>query len=318
MTAVAPKPLFRDPILDGAADPTLIWNVDERTWWMVYTNRRATGPMLAGSEWMHGTDLGVASSSDGGLSWTYRGVLDGLDTEWGRHTYWAPEIVHHGAEYHMYVSYIRGVPGAWEGVERHIRHYTSEDLAHWTFQSTLDLGSSAVIDAAVVRLPEGGWRMWFKDEADANSTWSADSPDLSTWTVSGRAVGGAPHEGPNVFRLGGSWWMLVDEWHGQRVLHSDDLVQWTRHGLILDQPGSGTDDATVGLHADVVVTGALEASVFYFTHPERTSNHASVDTPATRRTSIQVARLRVSGGTLVCDRDEAVDGPLPLDGGPTS
>ena len=26
-------PLFRDPIYDGAADPTIIWNPKEKAWW---------------------------------------------------------------------------------------------------------------------------------------------------------------------------------------------------------------------------------------------------------------------------------------------
>ncbi|MCA9734240.1 family 43 glycosylhydrolase, partial [candidate division KSB1 bacterium] len=38
---VAPKPLFRDPIYDGAADPAIIWNREEKRWFMLYTNRRA-------------------------------------------------------------------------------------------------------------------------------------------------------------------------------------------------------------------------------------------------------------------------------------
>jgi|GEM_PF-4559206 len=40
--------------------------------WMIYTIRRAAaeGPGVA---WVHGSNLGVASSSDGGASWVYRG-----------------------------------------------------------------------------------------------------------------------------------------------------------------------------------------------------------------------------------------------------
>src|SRR4051812_37893566 len=112
-------PLFRDPIYDGAADPTLIWNTQTAEWWMVYTNRRATaeGENVA---WVHGTDLGVASSKDGGQTWVYRGILPGLDIEWGRNTFWAPEIVRFENKYHMYVSYIQGTPDRWEGFDRDI------------------------------------------------------------------------------------------------------------------------------------------------------------------------------------------------------
>ncbi|WP_235991695.1 hypothetical protein [Metabacillus schmidteae] len=56
----SPKaPLFRDPIFDGAADPTIIWNEEEKEWWMIYTNRRAT-VHCEGVAWVHGTDLGIA------------------------------------------------------------------------------------------------------------------------------------------------------------------------------------------------------------------------------------------------------------------
>ena len=106
-----PAPLFRDPIFDGAADPTIIWNRAEKQWWILYTNRRASaeGPGLA---WVHGTDIGVASSVDG-ADWLYRGTLRGLEFEPGRNTFWAPEVLYHAGLYHMYVSYVRGVPASW-------------------------------------------------------------------------------------------------------------------------------------------------------------------------------------------------------------
>jgi hypothetical protein len=123
------------------------------------------------------------------------------------------------------------------------------------------------------------------------------------------------HEGPNVFEFGGSYWMLVDEWHGLRVLHSRDLETWEPQGLILDRPGQGPDDGTYGFHAGVV-TSELGAFVFYFTHPGRSDDGSGPHSDHNdRRSSIQVARLRVSGDTLVCDRDEALEAPvLPLEG----
>ena len=36
---VADKPLFRDPVHDGAADPVLCWNPNDGKWLMFYTNR---------------------------------------------------------------------------------------------------------------------------------------------------------------------------------------------------------------------------------------------------------------------------------------
>ena len=40
-TVVPGAPLFRDPIYDGAADPVIIWNKQEQSWWIFSTNRRA-------------------------------------------------------------------------------------------------------------------------------------------------------------------------------------------------------------------------------------------------------------------------------------
>lgn len=309
MTASAAKPLYRDPVFDGAADPVLIWNRAERAWWMVYTARRANLALADDVSWIHGTDLGVASSTDGGTTWLYRGILQGLDTEPGRHTYWAPEIVDDGESYHMYVSVIRGVPSHWAGHDRVIRHYRSTDLWHWTFVSTLDLSSRRVIDACVHPLPAGGFRLWYKDETDGSHTWYADSPDLETWSLGGPAVTISAHEGPNVFRLGDAYWMLVDEWRGQRVLRSDDLNTWTAQGLLLDGSGSSVDDAGVGHHADVVVRGD-DALIFYFTHPGWRDRAGDPFGAAERRTVIQVARLTLSGDTLACDRDAALPAPF--------
>ncbi len=110
----AAAPLFRDPVYDGAADPVIVWNRAERCWWMLYTNRRANvdGPGVA---WVHGTDIGVARSFDGGRTWRYMGVLPGLEFERGRNTFWAPEVLWHGGAYHMYCSYVPGVPVLGEG-----------------------------------------------------------------------------------------------------------------------------------------------------------------------------------------------------------
>lgn len=148
-------PLFRDPVYDGAADPVIVWNREVQEWWMIYTNRRATaeGESVA---WVHGTDLGVASSRDGGKSWLYRGTIPDLDIEWGRNTFWAPEIYYHDGLYHMYVSYIQGVPTGWAGNRRDMLHYTSSNLLDWTFHSKLKLSSNRVIDACIYELPGGG------------------------------------------------------------------------------------------------------------------------------------------------------------------
>ncbi|MFH8252987.1 hypothetical protein ACH3VR_21655 [Microbacterium sp. B2969] len=315
---LVPQPLFRDPIFDGAADPTIVWNRGEGTWWMLYTNRRAWSPPSSDVAWVHGTDIGIASSRDGGATWDYRGIVPGLDLSPGRNTYWAPEVFDDGVTYHMYVTVIEGVPRQWEGTPRTISHYTSRDLWEWTFASHLELSSPRVIDACVSPLPSGGWRMWYKDEENGSHTYAADSADLYDWCSIGAAVVSSEHEGPNVFRLDGWFWMIVDEWAGLRVLRSDDLETWEVQDRILDEPGAGAEDGTIGQHADVVVVGD-DAYVFYFTHPGRTGSPSPADEEghATRRSSIQVARARVVDGRLVCDRNERLVAPILPIGGPS-
>lgn len=295
----APAPLFRDPVYDGAADPVLVYNRGEQQWWMIYTNRRATAPGT-GYGWLHGTDLGVASSADGGITWDYRGTLQGLDFEWGHNTFWAPEIIFHEGSYHMYVSYIRGIPTGLRH-PRSIHHYTSEDLINWQHHGALPLASASVIDACVFRLPDGRFRLWYKDEAAGSITAAAESADLFSWKDIGPVIPGRAHEGPNVFEFGGFYWLIVDEWRGFAVYRSNDLDNWTFTGHILDRPGTRPDDGGIGLHGDVVVEGN-RAFVFYFTHPDRTPGKPEL-TSVERRTSIQVAELTVSDGALHCDRD---------------
>ena len=302
--AIPPAPLFRDPIYDGAADPTIIYNRQEKSWWILYTNRRANveGPGLA---WVHGTNIGIASSHDGGATWLYRGILTGLEYELGRNTYWAPEILWHAGAYHMYVSYVPGVPHDWSG-PRHILHYTSTDLWQWTFLSRLPLSSDRVIDACVFHMLDGSWRMWYKDEADRSYSYTADSADLQHWQVRGPVICDRPHEGPNVFAWRGSIWMITDTWRGLGVYRSADAEHWEQQDNILAEGGKRRDDGVMGNHADVLVAGD-RAYIFYFTHPGRTGQPRAEGDPMPyeeRRTSLQVAELDIRDGQLICDRDK--------------
>ena len=299
-------PLFRDPITDGAADPCIIYNPIEKTWWMLYTQRRANTE-TADVAYCYGNEIGIAYSEDNGKSWRYRGTLN-LEFERGKNTFWAPDVVLHNGVYHMFISYIQGVSNHWSGRAKMI-HYTSKNLWDWKYEGQVKLPKEDVIDATLIKLPNGSWRMWYK--WDSKSLF-ADSKDLYAWTGDDRpAVSDKPHEGAKAFKFKDSYWFVTDEWKGMAVYKSDDLLNWKKQdGYILDQPSIRKDDYPSGSHGDVVVIGD-KAYIFYFTHPGRKSHmedyHDTNDNIPyeLRRSSIQVAQLEVINGRLiVSDRDK--------------
>ncbi len=299
--SIAAAPLFRDPVYDGAADPTVVWNRQEAQWWILYTSRRANSH-AHGLSWVHGTDIGVASSNDNGETWLYRGVLNIEPVEPGHNTFWAPEVIWHENLYHMYVSYITGVPDTWAG-ERHILHYTSVDLWNWKYESRVQLSSDRVIDACVFQKRDGGFRMWYKDEADGSHTHAADSADLFRWHTIGRQTHDCAQEGPNVFEFGGKYWLIADMWQGIAVYSGFDLDHWTRQSTnLLSDAGTRREDKNRGHHADVLVAGEL-CYIFYFVHPGRAHVSEDVDTYDTRRSSLQAAQLIVKDGQLCALRE---------------
>lgn len=297
---LASKPLFRDPVHDGAADPTVVWNQDEKEWFMFYTNRRANVKDLDGVTWVHGTHIGIAESSDGGATWEYRGTAN-IPSPYTE-TQWAPEVIEYEGTYHMYLTYVPGIFTNWNH-PRHIIHLTSKNLIDWKYESTLDLASDRVIDACVARLPDGNWRMWYNNEVDHKSMYYADSKDLYHWVDKGKAVGDQPGEGPKVFKWKNKYWMITDVWDGLAVYESDDMNTWNRiPGNLLQKPGTGKDDNTKGDHADVVVSKG-RAYLFYFTHPGRIDSIPEDNWYEKRRSSIQVVELKYENGKITCDRN---------------
>lgn len=295
-------PLFRDPVYDGATDPVVVYNRETKEYHMLYTQRRATEISIGYSN-IHGTKIGVATSADGS-DWLYRGTLKGLEFEHGDNTFWAPEVFYADGKYHMYLSYVQGVPTTWE-YPRSIVYYTSGNLWDWNFEQVLALSSDKIIDACVYEIEDGLYKMWYKDERDQNHSYAAVSRNLRDWRVLGAEICDVPHEGPNVFELGGKKWMIIDYWQGLAVYESEDFQAWTRKADILNVPGTRTDDGGFGHHADVVVQGDT-GYIFYFVHPGELPSGVAAMNPeyARARTSIQVARIVVRKGQLCCDRDE--------------
>lgn len=298
----SPKPLFDDPVYHGAADPVIIYNKKVKKWWMFYTNRRATLNDSSGVKWVHGTRIGIAESTDGRI-WKYKDTANINYRPDDGYTFWAPDIVKYGSIYHMYLTYVPGVFQNWNH-PRNIVHLTSADLLNWEYDSTLKLVNDKVIDASVIQLPDGSWRLWYNNEKDGKSIWYADSEDLYHWEDKGRAIA-ARGEGPKVFKWQEKYFMIVDVWKGMDVYSSTDLLTWTKQtNRILEGPGKGTDDQAIGGHCDVMVNNN-KAYIFYFTHPGRRKDMpAAKNSFEDKRSVIQLAELHYTNGEIICDRDE--------------
>ena len=312
----APAPLYRDPIYDGAADPVVIYNRETKEWWMFYTQRRAN-VQSANVAFCYGTAIGIAVSSDNGQSWVYKGTPV-LEFEEGVNTFWAPDIIYENGVYYMFVVYIQGVRNDWGGKKRIIR-YTSKDLWKWKHENDLVLSSDNVIDPSFYKLPDGKWHIWYKDETRGSITMTGESNDLKNWKLDEKpAIGGKAHEGPKVFHFKDHYWMITDEWAGQRVYRSKNAITWEKQGMLLDKNGVRIDDSPTGAHGDVVVTDG-KAYIFYFTHPGRKVHfEGELDkdgayTYSNKRTSIQVAEIIFKNGTLEVIRDEPFDFWLPTE-----
>jgi sucrose-6-phosphate hydrolase SacC (GH32 family) len=296
---IAPKPLYRDPVYDGAADPTIIYDRAERKWLMFYTNRRANVPGLTAVTWVHGTPIGVAESADGGATWTYRGTVDfpkDIPDTAGTPTFWAPAVVYDQGVYHMYVVVVPGIFTDWNH-PRNIVHVISPDLKSWKYEGTLPLVTDKVIDPCVLRLPDGTWRMWYNNERAGKTTFYADSPDLYHWTDKGSAhLPQDRGEAPLAFKWRGHYWLLIDLLgnSGLGAYRSDDTLTWERQpASLLAVPGKGVDDQNGGHHPEVVISDD-RTYLFYFVHP---------GAPNPKRSSIQVVELKYADGWLTCDRD---------------
>jgi hypothetical protein len=273
----APKPLYRDPVFDAPTDPVLCFNAEAKKWYMYYTARRGNATNAPGVSWVHGCNIGMAESADGGATWTYKGIADisyGKDKHPNDYTYWAPEVIWVDGKYHMFLSYVPGIFENWDH-PREIVHLQSQDGVKWDTIGQVDLKSDRVIDPCVMQVPGGGWRMWYKDERAKRSLCYADSPDLLHWEPKGNSVTNFNGEGPKAFHWKGTYWLIADCWrNGMRVWNSEDCLNWKLQ-----------DQALPGSHGDVVVSGD-RAWWFYFTERGR-------------RAVINAVELRVAEGKLI-------------------
>ena len=309
--------IFRDPVFDGAADPTVIRRASDGRYFMFYTQRRASLE-CSGVEWAHGTKIGVAvcaadpfgdnpsvacgdsstctgesgrliiaptktgctgadNSKSGYACWSYAGTAE-LPFVEGKTTYWAPEVIFDGEVYRMFVSSVDGVYADWSG-RAEILQFVSPDLEKWSPLGAVPIDSERVIDACAFPLPQGGWRLWYKDEKRGSHTFYIDTRDFREWRAGSEATSDTDQEGPNVFALGGRYWLVADVWNGLAVYASEDLTCFTRRGENL-LPGAAS-------HADVFVEDG-RAWLVYFTYPE-----------GDRRSAVCVCGLEAEGEGLV-------------------
>jgi hypothetical protein len=297
----APAPLFDDPVWQGAADPTPIWNAAEKKWFVYYTQRRAS--LLSGKnvEYCHGSAIGIASSADG-TSWKYEGICKGdgnLDKPIeSKSTWWAPCVIFDKGVYHLYVTWVDGIYTDWSG-KRFIKHFTSKDGRNFKYRSTLKLSSEHCIDPCVWKVGDR-WFMLYKDEGNRSHSWMAESKDLFDWKVVGPKITDCSHEAPFVWNWNGEWFLIVDAWsRGLRIYKSDDGIdKWNYVSTILVDPGKRKKDNAKGGHPGVIVCGD-NAYVFYFVH----FNPPHPDYK-NRRTILQIAQLELKDGKITCDRDK--------------
>ncbi len=301
---VAPVPLFRDPVHDGAADPSIVHDAAKGEWVMFYTNRRADLKLADPKDvsWVHGTAIGVAKSKDG-AHWIYSGTAKVPETCTGP-TLWAPEVQRFGDTWHMWLTVVPGVFSNWNA-PRFVVHLTSRHLETWECGERLELGSDRIIDASVLALPQGGYRLWFNDERAGKAIKYADSPDLKTWTVKGTVVS-TPGEGPKAFRWKDRWWLISDAWKGLLVQSSADGTNWTAQpGHLLGEAGTRPTDRAKAQHPDVVVAGD-RAYLVYFVH-QGGEDQAKADPEWHRRSVLQIAELKETDGVVSVERDAPVE-----------
>jgi sucrose-6-phosphate hydrolase SacC (GH32 family) len=250
----------------------------------------------------------VAESNDEGMKWVYKGTLR-LEKPSQEGSFWAPDCIRDdGGKYHLFVSYVPGPASTHRDFsgQRHILHYSSDDLSKWKFEQRVPLSSDFCIDPTLCRRPDGTWWMWYKDEAHEDQTRVVGSRDLHTWkAIPEPGVSRLYGEGPKVFRYKGFYWMIKDPNNGLDVYRSADLEKWKYQGKILDKPGWRNDDASVGKHCDVVVCGD-RAYIFYLVEPgmKDVPPRQGIQPLPGRRSAIQAAQLEMKDGQLTCDRDK--------------
>jgi len=320
---IAPAPLFKCPIGDAPVNPRVIWNRQEKCWFLFYQQRDKNAVLRDDQalSFCFGSDIGIASSKDNGQSWLYRGIAEGLEIEPGRNTWGAPEVIWHDGLYHLFCEYTQGYTAKDTfGDPSKMAHYTSKDLWHWKFHSFIkDDDDHMKNSICVYQLPTGKWRLYYYDVTQLEIL-MLESDDLYDWKYIGKNVK-CEHNSVNIFKLGGYYWQTIDTYSGYAVFRSHDCENWTRQdGLLFSEVSERMDDASAPHHSGVAAFPD-RVYMFYYTHPERVPGASGeldprlVDRihglPHLRRSVIQVAEIKVKDGRLVGNRNEPFDFYMP-------
>ena len=206
-------PFYRDPLFDGAHDPEIVWNEQENCYWLLYLQNRynipRSDPAPLGQTSL--TDIGLASTPDGGRSWVYRGVAEGLDVpaseradklppsgtqQYGGATWWRPAVTRANGTYHAFWVMWEPGRGMWgpdnsanpsctqdcANANWNIVHYTSDTLKQWRYNQNVRRDSFAY-DSDVFRLADGRYILFSTGQTRAvrGSPKPLQSRDLFHW-----------------------------------------------------------------------------------------------------------------------------------------
>jgi hypothetical protein len=235
-------------------------------------------------------------------------------------TYWAPGIIQKDEQLHMFVTYKDNAKPPWggKGVIRHYRAPLSDPVHGWKLVGIPEFTQPDPIDATLIKVGDV-FHAYYRVAENGGIQWAV-SPDLLKWDNRGQCAGEVNassvqrgfgyQEAPYVFRIGNFFWMLTDPHKGLAVYRSDDSVTWILQGRILEEPGTGAQDATLARHPSVAVVGD-RALLFYHVEPNRPypTPPAEKRTVEQKKSFLQVAELRVAEGKLVCDRNAPVTVP---------
>ncbi|QRV14685.1 hypothetical protein JMJ58_17415 [Haloterrigena salifodinae] len=107
-------------MFDGAADPSIMWHRENEEWWLLYTQRRSNID-VPGKAWIRGSEIGVATATDGGGFATAarsERSLRGLPRQSHPHPWGHP---HHNIRAAGHADFVQDGNGRWRLVHLGIR-----------------------------------------------------------------------------------------------------------------------------------------------------------------------------------------------------